>query len=116
MKTKKILYWISTGLMCLLLCFSAFMYFTNTEQLQSGFESFGYPAYIVIPLGIAKILAVIAIISNLSVTLKEWAYFGLLMDFILAAVAHLVAGDREAGGAFMATALWLGSYIFWKQI
>lgn len=92
------------------------MYFANTEELKKGFEGFGYPSYIVIPLGIAKILAVIAIISNLSVTLKEWAYFGLLMDFILAAAAHLAVGDGEAGGAFIATGLWLGSYIFWKQI
>ena len=116
MKTNKIVYWISTGLMCLLLLYSAGMYFTNTEALKEGFVFFGYNGRIVIPLAILKILAVVAILSNLSKTLKEWAYFGLLVDFILALEAHLYAGDGEHMGAIIALVLWAVSYYFNRKV
>ena len=116
MKTNKIIYWIATGLMCILLLFSATMYLTNTQALQEGFVAFGYNGRIVIPLAILKILAVVAIVSNLSKTLKEWAYFGLLMDFILALEAHLNAQDGEHIGAIIALVLWGVSYYFNRKV
>jgi len=116
MKTKKIAYWIFTSIMCLVLAGSVFMYFSKTSTVKEAFLGFGYPTYIVIPLAIAKILAIVAIISGLSNTLKEWAYFGLLMDFALAATAHLVLADGQAAGAFIALGAWMASYFLWKQI
>jgi len=116
MKTNKTIYWVATGLMCLLLLFSATMYFTNTEALKEGFVGFGYNGRIVIPLAILKVLAVVAILSNLSKTLKEWAYFGLLMDFILALDAHLFVKDGEQMGAIIALVLWTVSYVVHRRI
>ena len=116
MKTNKIVYWISTGLLSLLLLFSASMYFMNTDGIREIFVGLGYNGRIVIPLGVLKILAVIAITSNKSKMLKEWAYFGLLIDFVLAFEAHTSAQDGEFGGALVALILWTVSYIFNKRI
>lgn len=116
MKKIKIAYWIFTGLMTLIVAGSAFMYFSKTQEVKAAFEALGYPSYLVIPLGTAKILALIAIFSGLSKTLKEWAYFGLLVDFILAATAHLHTQDGQSGGAFFALGAWFFSYLFWKQL
>ena len=58
--------------------YSAQLYFFNTEMVQGFFKSFNYPSYIVIPLAIAKVLGIIAILFNKIKWLKEWAYAGLL--------------------------------------
>ncbi|MEO0405118.1 MAG: DoxX family protein [Bacteroidota bacterium] len=92
-KRNKLIYYISTGFITLLMLFSAGMYMVNTEDIQLVFVTYGYPEYIVIPLAIAKILALVAIWTKKSKTLKEWAYAGLFFDLVLAVVAHLVAGD-----------------------
>jgi DoxX-like family len=99
MKTEKVIYWISTGLLCALMLFSASMYFTKTEMIKGFFESLHYPTYLVYPLATAKILGIIALISNKSKMLKEWAYAGFFLDTVLAAAAHFNAGD---GGHVMA--------------
>lgn len=95
MKTNKIIYWISTGLLCALMLFSASMYlFTNDVAVQA-FTSLGFPTYIIYPLAIAKILAVIAILSRKSAFLKEWAYAGIFFDVVLAFAAHIMAQDGQ---------------------
>ena len=96
MDIKRIIYWISTVVMCGVFTFSAQMYFRNTEMVQGFFEALGYPSYIVIPLAILKVLGIIAVLTDKSKMLTEWAYFGFLLDAILALVAHQVAGDGQA--------------------
>ena len=116
MKTKKIIYWIATGLLCLFMLAAAGMYIFNHQAVTEIFEKLGYPAYIVYPLAIAKILGVTAILTNYSKTLKEWAYAGFFFDFILALSAHLAAGDGEFVPAIVALILLAVSYIFDKQV
>lgn len=116
MNINKIFYWVGTIIMGLIMTFSVTMYFTKTTAIQGAFEGYGYPAYLVIPLAIAKILGMIAVISGLSRTLKEWAYFGFLIDFVLAAVAHLHSGDGGGLFSFVALGAWVVSYVFWKRM
>jgi len=84
MKINKVLYWICTILLCILMVYSAFMYFTKTEMVKAFFENFNYPTYIVIPLAILKILGVIMILWRKIAWLTEWAYAGFFFDLILA--------------------------------
>jgi hypothetical protein len=83
----------------LLLIFSAFMLFSginflwNTEDVSMLFNTLGYPRYIVVPLGVAKILGVVAIASRISSLLKELAFAGFFFDFMLAITSHLIAQD-----------------------
>lgn len=88
----KIIYWIATAVMCGIMLFSAQMYFRNTGMVEGFFKSLNYPTYIVIPLAVAKILGIIAILTNKIKWLKEWAYAGLFFDMVLASLAHHYAG------------------------
>jgi len=91
-KIEKIAYWIATLMMCGLFASSAFMYFTKYDMVAGFFEQLGYPTYVIYPLAILKVLGIVAIMSKLSVTLKEWAYAGFFLDLILASAAHYHAG------------------------
>lgn len=114
-KTKNIIYWISTGLMCALFLFSASMYLIQTEDVMGFFKNLGYPPYLVYPLAAAKILGVIAVVSNKSKMLKEWAYAGFFFDAVLAATAHLYVKDDQAMGAIIAICLVVISRVFWDK-
>ena len=94
-KTNKYIYLISTGLLTLLMCFSAGMYFFNYDMVVEAFSTLGYPPYLIYPLAIAKILGLIAIWTKKSVRLKEWAYAGFFFDLLLALVAHLHIQDNQ---------------------
>ncbi len=114
-KTIKIIYWISTGLLTLLMLFSAGNYFFNHEAIVNAFEALGYPTYLIYPLGIAKLLGLIAILTRKYSTLKEWAYAGFFFDFILAFFAHIMVGDGEFAGALVAMILLFASYFSEKK-
>jgi len=113
MDIKKIIYWISTGLLCALMLFSASMYFTKTEMVRGFFEALDYPTYLVIPLATAKILGLIAIVYRKQSTLKEWAYAGFFFDTVLATTAHIDKG-HDYWMSLTGIALVLVSYIFEK--
>lgn len=114
-KTLKIVYYVVTALFSAMMLMAAFMYFSNTEEVGQNFNNLGYPASLVIPLGIAKVLGVIAIWVGKPVILKNLAYLGYLINFVLALVAHLSAGDGEFGGPIMAIVLVSASYFLWKK-
>ena len=116
MKTIKISYWVSTGIISLLLLMSSGMYIFNNAEVSKTFVILGYPAYIIYPLALAKLLALVAIWTNKSKALKEWAYAGLFFDFILAFFAHFMVNDGEFAPALVATVLLMVSYYTWKQM
>lgn len=116
MKSNKIVFWISTGLLSLLMLASAGMYFFNYAEVAKIITDLGYPTQIIYPLAVAKILGVIAIVSGYSKTLKEWAYAGFFFDFVLAFMAHINAGDGGFVTPLIALALLFTSYFFGKKI
>lgn len=116
MKNFKLINWISTGLLTAMMLMSAGMYIFNNAEISELFVGLGYPAYIVYPLAIAKILGLAAIWFNKFTALKEWAYAGFFFDFILAASAHIAIGDGEAAGALIAIVLLFISYFSWKKL
>jgi len=116
MKTKKIIYWVATAFICLLFLYSAGMYFLNTEMVKGFFESFNYPTYIVIPLAVAKVLAVLMILWRKSHWLTEWAYAGLFFDLLLAFLAHQTAADGGAILPLVGMIFLLISYFLGKQV
>ncbi|MEL6122823.1 MAG: DoxX family protein [Bacteroidota bacterium] len=115
MNTDKILYWIPTVVICALMALSGSMYFFNGEAAADEFTKLGFPTWILIPLGIAKILGVIAILTNRSKVLKEWAYAGFFFDGLLAAHAHYSVGE----GPWMALAFCAAtilSRVYWPKV
>jgi len=116
MKTTKIIYWASTGLLSALLLMSAGMYVFDNTEVARMFTSFGYPTYIIYPLAVAKIAAVIVLLTQKQSEIKEWAYSALFFEFILAFFAHYMIGDGEQMGAVIAMTLLVVSYIFGKKL
>ncbi len=110
------IYRISTGLLSMLMLFSATMYFVQNEMVSETFANLGFPSYIIYPLAIAKILGIIAIWSNKSKMLKEWAYAGFVFNVLLAGSAHINIGDGEFAGALMGLVLVTVSYIYSRKI
>ena len=115
-KTHKIIYWVATGLLTLMMIFSASMYFFNHEEVAGAFTKLGFPTFVIYPLATAKILGLVAILTKKSNTLKEWAYAGFFFNFLLAAGAHINAGDGEQGGAIAALVLLAVSYYFDRKV
>ncbi len=103
MRTNRIIYWISTGILCLIMVFSASMYLFKYDMAAASFENLGFPTWIIYPNATLKILGVIAILSKKSKLLKEWAYAGMFFDMALAFTAHYMAED--GGGAIAAVGL-----------
>jgi len=112
MKRDKIIFYVATGLLTLLMLFSVSMYFFKHDDVSTMFTSFGYPTYIIYPYAIAKLLGLIAIWNPNFKTIKEWAYAGFFFAFILAFFAHYMIGDGEQTGALIAFILLIVSYIF----
>ena len=113
MKTNKIVFWVATGLLsAMMLMSSIYMYIINHDSTTVVFGDLGFPAWIVYPLAVAKILGVIAITTRKSEKLKEWAYAGFFFDFLLAIGAHLAVADGGHWAAVVALILLIVSYIF----
>lgn len=116
MKKYKIIYYVATGLLTLLMLFSVSMYFFNHEEIVKAFSSFGYPTYIIYPYAIVKLLGLVALWLPGYKSLKEWAYSGFFFAFILAFFAHYMIGDGEQMGALLAFILLIASYVSYKKI
>ena len=82
MRRDKIVYYVSTILLSLLMLFSASMYIFNNEVVSEMFVKFGYPTYIIYPLAFAKILGLLVLWNRKFIVLKEWAYAGFFFAFI----------------------------------
>ena len=115
MKLNTTIYYISTGLLTLLMLFSVSMYFFKHDEITVMFTNFGYPTYIIYPYGVAKLLGLFALWNPNFKILKEWAYAGFFFAFILAFFAHYMIGDGEQMGALIAFILLIVSYIFNKK-
>jgi hypothetical protein len=93
MKKDIIIFWITTGIVSVMMLFSAFNYLTN-EVMKGAFVHLGFPSYFRIELAIAKILgAIVLILPLIPNRLKEFAYTGFAITFISAFIAHLASGD-----------------------
>jgi uncharacterized membrane protein YphA (DoxX/SURF4 family) len=91
--TRKVAYWVSTGLLAALSVVNGFIYLSCSQQAVQDFTHLGYPQQLRIILGIAKLLGAIALVVPGLAKLKEWAYAGFTFAWISAFVAHYLAKD-----------------------
>ena len=93
MKKEKIIFWVTTGIVSLMMLFSAFNYLTN-EEMKAAFVHLGFPLYFRIELAIAKILgAITLVIPFIPGKVKQFAYSGFAITFVSAFIAHLSSDD-----------------------
>jgi hypothetical protein len=116
MNIQKIVFYIATVVLTAIMIYSVQMYLRNPEAIADYFESVQYPRYLVYPLAIAKILGLVAIWGNFSISLKEWAYAGFFFDITLAFTAHLIAKDGGESFAIIACISLMISYFLGKTV
>lgn len=98
LKIKSVTFYFATGLISLMMVFSAYSYFTS-DQLVAAFKHLGFPDYFRVELGIAKILGIVVLWAPGFRTIKEWAYAGFTITFISAFIAHASSGDPASAMA-----------------
>jgi uncharacterized membrane protein YphA (DoxX/SURF4 family) len=91
MKTLKLIYWVSTGIIALMMIFAAYSYVTN-DQVKQAFIQLGFPGYFRVELAVAKLIGAIMLILPFKSRLKEWVYAGFTIIFISALIAHIAGG------------------------
>ena len=92
-RRDKNIYLIATLLLTALMLYSAGLDIFDNERVAATYKKFGYPTYIIYPVGIVKILGLIAIWSKKTNTIKKLAYAGFFFNFVLAFGAHLYIND-----------------------
>jgi len=92
-KGRVIGYWVTTGLLAAVMLLGGIMDVTQNKEIVKAFTHLGYPLYFAVLLGVAKILGAIAILVPKFPRLKEWAYAGITIDLIAAAISHSAVGD-----------------------
>jgi len=114
MKKTKIIYYVFTCILSVMLLGGAYTELSGAQQAKDLFTHLGYPLYLLNILGVAKILGVIGIWQKKVTFLREWAYAGIMIDLFGALSSHLMVGDGPEvfGAAVVGIILTLGSYIF----
>jgi hypothetical protein len=91
MKTTKIIYWITTSIICL---FASTAIFMNSKMAIEGTTHLGIPRWLGLEVSIGQLIGlVLLIIPAVPARLKEWAYVGFGIMYITATIAHVAVGD-----------------------
>lgn len=91
MKTTKIIYWVTTSIICL---FASSAIFMNSKMAIDGATHLGIPRWLGLEVSIGQLIGlVLLIIPAIPARFKEWAYVGFGIMYISAAVAHIAMGD-----------------------
>ncbi len=116
MKRIKLIYYVTTGLMSVAMFFAGYAYLASPDMKQIIVEHFGFPDFFRIEIGIAKIIAAIALWVPLR-HVKISAYVGLAVMFLSGFIAHMAYGDPFGNtiAPLIALALLITSYISYNK-
>lgn len=91
MKSTKIIYWITTSIICL---FASSAIFMNSKMAIEGTTHLGIPRWLGLEVSIGQLIGlVLLIIPAIPARFKEWAYVGFGIMYITATIAHIAVGD-----------------------
>ena len=91
MKSTKIIYWITTSIICL---FASSAIFMNSKMAIEGTTHLGIPRWLGLEVSIGQLIGlVLLIVPAVPARLKEWAYVGFGILYITATIAHIAVGD-----------------------
>lgn len=117
MKKLKTWYWIATVIFALMMIMDGIGGVTQQEAGKEALQHLGYPMYLLIISGAAKLLGAVAILQTKYKTVKEWAFAGFAFNFIFAFFSRLAVGDELAllMPPIVALAILFIPYILWKR-
>lgn len=91
---NKIIYWVSTIWLALGMLSTGFVQLIQTQEEITRIAQLGYSQYILVILGVWKILGVVAILIPKFPLVKEWAYAGFFFAMSGAICSHLARGSE----------------------
>ena len=92
-KSLRIAYWTATIVFALLLVMDGLGGIVRAQAGVDALQHLGYPLYLLPAMGVAKVLAAIAILQTKFRTVKEWAFAGWAFACIGAFVSRAAVGD-----------------------
>lgn len=93
MRKTTAFYWLSTGLLALMMAKSAYAYLAD-PAVRVECHRLGFPDYFRVELAVAKLLGVVALLlPPLLPRLKDWTYAGFTILLVSAVIAHLASGE-----------------------
>ncbi|MDF2188352.1 DoxX family protein [Paraflavitalea sp. CAU 1676] len=118
MKKTTTLYWIFTSLFATFTLLTAVTQIAKTQSSLEVMNILRVPLYLLPFLGLAKVMAVVAILVPGFPRTKEWAYAGMIFDNAGATYAMIAVGGSADKWAFMAVPILLCvfSYRYYHQL
>lgn len=118
MKKLTTWYWIATIIFALMMIMDGIGGITQQEAGKEVLKHLGYPIYLLIIVGIAKLLGAVSILQNKYTAIKEWAYAGFAINFIGAFASRAFVGDRVSLliPPLVALVIMFIPYILWKKL
>ena len=104
-----ITYWIVSVLLAIECFIGGIMGSLRMEPFNGIATHLGYPAYFMTILGVWYTLAGIALLVPGFPRLKEWAYAGLIFNYVGATASHFAVGDNA--GTLVAPIIFIGLVI-----
>ncbi|HRG28133.1 MAG TPA: DoxX family protein [Chitinophagales bacterium] len=113
-KRNKIIYWVSTLWLSLGMVSTGIVQLIQKQSEIDFITSLGYPAYLLIIIGIWKILGVVVVLTPKLPLLKEWAYAGFFFVMSGAIISHIAVnnGIKEIAPALLLLVLTIVSWLF----
>lgn len=118
MKKLTTWYWIVTIIFALMMIMDGFGGVTQQEAGKEVLKHLGYPMYMLIIVGISKLLGAVSILQNKYAAIKEWAYAGFAINFIGAFASRAFVGDGISLliPPLVALIMMFIPYILWKKL
>lgn len=113
-KRNKIIYWVITLWLSLGMVSTGIVQLIQKQSEVDFITGLGYPAYLLIIIGIWKILGVVVVLAPKLPLLKEWAYAGFFFVMSGAIISHIAVnnGIKEIAPALLLLALTIVSWLF----
>jgi hypothetical protein len=117
-KMLSILYWIFTIVFALLVFLDGIGGVTRQQAGIDALTHLGYPVYLLSIAGVARLLAVAALLQTKFKVIKEWAFAGIAINYVLAFASRAFVNDSF--GLVILPLIMLGflfiPYTLWKKV
>jgi hypothetical protein len=106
-------YWLLTSLLAAWLTFGGLLDIAGLQGTRDIMRTLHYPDYMLLILGPAKLLAVLALLYPKTRLLREWAYAGITIDALGAFTSHCAVHDElsRVAAPLLMLAIAAGSYL-----
>jgi uncharacterized membrane protein YphA (DoxX/SURF4 family) len=90
---RTIAYWVTTVLVAAESVLGGVWDIWQIPYVRADIDKLGYPAYVLVIIGVWKLLGAVAVLVPGFPRLKEWAYAGMFFNYTGAVASHLAVGD-----------------------